>query len=139
MIGKCLFRQLFEHVLFQPLLLFLTVLGTFVPTRVSALSVSTVALVFNSHQFSAIHSFLGTIQQSSQFFTPILSPAYFFLLKSRTVLQLLLEQLFLVCTVRTRGCLSRSHLACGWVLLGNWRGTFFEVFFEASVFIQQKK
>ena len=61
--------------------------------------------------FTNPFSFFCKSQQSNQFSTPILSPLHFFLQKSRTVLQLLLEQLFLVCTVRTRGCLSGSLLA----------------------------
>ena len=78
----------------------------------STLSVSTLALVCNSQQSPPIQSAVfATSRQSRQFSTPVLSPVHFFLHKSRTVLQLLLEQLFLVCTVRTRGCLSGSLLA----------------------------
>ena len=72
--------------------------GTFVSTIVLTLSFYTCL----SFQKSTVHSvFLATIQESNHFFTPIFSPVHFFLQKSQTVLQLLLKQLFLVCTART--------------------------------------
>ena len=80
-----LFQQLFQHILFQYLIY--------------------------SQRFLATQSIvLQRFSNPVSFFTPTLSPVHFFLQKSRTVLQLLLEQLFLVCTVRTRGCLSGSLL-----------------------------
>jgi len=66
---------------------------TFVSTIVSTLSVSTLALVFNSQR---PFSFLQRFSNPVSFFTPISSPVHFFLQEFRTVLQLLLKQLFLV-------------------------------------------
>ena len=73
--------------------------GTFVSTIVSTLSLSTFVSTVNDFQEPI--QFLQRFNSPVSFSTPISSPVHFCLEESQTVPQLLLKQLFLVCTART--------------------------------------
>ena len=110
------------------------------PSRTRFSKQETTIWARNNNSCSLLSPFLspfpgiGYFWISFQFFATISKPAHFFQRTFRTVLQLLLEQLFLVWEMRTRGGCSRGLRIGGRLVFWLWRITFFWTSFWNPLF-----